>query len=146
MKGYTAVKSTATEPLNRLPRETRTDYQGTLIASVKMAEIQFRVSVDLQPVQVQGCSRIDCSATVFRQSVRLPIISTVFSRLGIASPFGAKAERRQILSLVVFRSRPPNQYTWSIYQSIWGWSRDSLGYRVRPPCRMGKHILLVLYT
>jgi hypothetical protein len=81
MEGYTAVKSTARKPLARLLRDTRTDCQGTLIPSVKMAEMQFGVSVHLQSVQVQGCSRIDCSATVgstvFRQSVRLSILSTV---------------------------------------------------------------------
>ncbi|KAJ7894731.1 hypothetical protein B0H14DRAFT_2559152 [Mycena olivaceomarginata] len=41
MEGYTAVKSTARKPLARLLRDTRTDCQGTLIPSVKMAEMQF---------------------------------------------------------------------------------------------------------
>ncbi|KAJ7919586.1 hypothetical protein B0H13DRAFT_1868345 [Mycena leptocephala] len=74
MKGYTAVKSTATEPLNRLLRETRTDYQGTLIASVKMAEMQFRCFQDselpplLVPKQSEGKSCLSLFLGAGRQT------------------------------------------------------------------------------
>ncbi|KAJ7934705.1 hypothetical protein B0H13DRAFT_2262509 [Mycena leptocephala] len=39
---YNAVKSTTRKPLTRLPRDTGTDCHGTLIPSVKMAEMHFR--------------------------------------------------------------------------------------------------------
>ncbi|KAJ7937521.1 hypothetical protein B0H13DRAFT_1852490 [Mycena leptocephala] len=56
---YTAVKSTATKPLNRLPWYTRTDCHGTLIPSVKMAEMHFRaVDPTVDTVHSGMCGRL----------------------------------------------------------------------------------------